>query len=110
MSAILIRMEEFKDSCRDLEVRSEEVAAELRELPMDYKLAERYTQIDQEIYEMQEWYERVKRERIQMEERLAHVSRNLQNLDNDVNRLKLREFSRARHGGSYSQLHQNQHP
>ena len=103
-------MEEFKDACQSLDVRIEEIAVDLRDLPTDYKLAERYTQIDQEIYEMQEWYERVKREKIQMEERLTHVSRNLQNLDNDVNRLKLREFSRVRHGGSYSQLLQNQHP
>lgn len=95
------RHAEFKDSCRELEVRSEEVAAELRELPTDYKLAERYTQIDQEIYEMQEWYEKVKKERIQMEERLRRVSGDLQNLDNDVNRLKLREFSRVMHGGSF---------
>jgi chromosome segregation ATPase len=94
-------MEEFKDACQSLDVRIEEIAAELRELPMDYKLAERYTQIDQEIYEMYEWYERVKRERIQMEKRLKRVSGDLQNLDNDVNRLKLREFSRARHGGSF---------
>lgn len=103
-------MEEFKDSCRDLEVRSEEVAAELRELPMDYKLAERYMEIDQEIYEMLEWYERVKKERLEMEERLKRTDRDLKFLNNDVQRLKLREFSRARHGGSYSQLLQNQHP
>jgi predicted nuclease with TOPRIM domain len=103
-------MEEFKDSCRDLEVRSEEVAADLRDLPIDYTLAERYMEIDQEIYDMKEWYERVKKERIEMEKRLKRVSMNLQNLDNDVNRFKLREFSRAQHGGSYSQLPQNRHP
>jgi hypothetical protein len=61
-------MEEFKDSCRDLEVRSEEVAADLRDLPIDYTLAERYMEIDQEIYDMKEWYERVKKERIEMDE------------------------------------------
>ena len=94
-------MEEFKDSCCDLDTRIEEIAVDLRDLPTDYKLAERYTQIDQEIYEMQEWYEKVKKERIRMEERLRRVSGDLQNLDNDVNRLKLREFSRARHGGSF---------
>ena len=94
-------MEEFKDACQSLDVRIEEIAVELRDLPTDYKLAERYTQIDQEIYEMQEWYEKVKKERIRMEERLRRVSGDLQNLDNDVNRLKLREFSRARHGGSF---------
>jgi hypothetical protein len=94
-------MEEFKDACQSLDVRIEEIAVDLRDLPIDYKLAERYTQIDQEIYEMHEWYERVKKERIQMEERLRRVSGNLQDLDNDVNRFKLREFSRARHGGSF---------
>jgi|SRR6056300_521703 chromosome segregation ATPase len=103
-------MEEFKDSCRDLEVRSEEVAADLRELPIDYTLAERYMEIDQEIYELCEWYEKAKKERIEADERLKRVSMNLQNLDNDVNRFKLREFSRAQHGGSYSQLPQNRHP
>lgn len=94
-------MEEFKDTCQSLDVRIEEIAVDLRDLPTDYKLAERYTQIDQEIYEMHKWYERVKKERIQMEERLRRVSENLQDLDNDVNRFKLREFSRARHGGSF---------
>jgi len=94
-------MEEFKDACQSLDVRIEEIAVDLRDLPTDYKLAERYTQIDQEIYEMHKWYERVKKERIQMEERLRRVSENLQDLDNDVNRFKLREFSRARHGGSF---------
>jgi chromosome segregation ATPase len=94
-------MEEFKDSCCDLDTRIEEIAVDLRDLPTDYKLAERYTQIDQEIYEMHEWYERVKRERIQMEDRMRRVSENLRDLDNDVNRFKLREFSRARHGGSF---------
>jgi chromosome segregation ATPase len=94
-------MEEFKDACQSLDVRIEEIAVDLRDLPTDYKLAERYTQIDQEIYEMHKWYERAKKERIQMEERLRRVSENLQDLDNDVNRFKLREFSRARHGGSF---------
>jgi hypothetical protein len=103
-------MEEFKDSCKGLDVRSEEIAADLRDLPTDYKLAERYMEIDQEIYEMLEWYERVKKERIQMEERLKRTDRDLKFLNNDVQRLKLREFSRAQHGGLYSQLLQTRHP
>lgn len=94
-------MEEFKDSCKGLDVRIEEIAADLRELPTDYKLAERYIQIDQEIYELQEWYERVKSERRKMEERLKLVDKDLRFLNNDVQRFKLREFSRARHGGSF---------
>jgi len=102
-------MEEFKDACWGLDVRSEEIAADLRDLPTDYKLAERYMEIDQEIYEMFEWYERVKKERLEMEERLKRVDRDLKFLNNDIQRVKLREFSRARHGGSYSRLYQNQH-
>jgi chromosome segregation ATPase len=103
-------MEEFKDECQNLEVRIEELAMDLRELPTYYKLAERYTELDQEVYEMMEWYKKVKRERRQMEERLRHTEKELKFLSNDVNRLKLREFSRAQHGGSYSQLPRNQHP
>jgi len=33
-------MEEFKDACLGLDLRSDEIAADLRELPTDYKLAE----------------------------------------------------------------------
>lgn len=94
-------MEEFKDSCKGLDVRIEEIAADLRELPTDYKLAERYIQIDQEIYEMQQWYERVKSERRDMEERLKMADKNLRFLNNDVQRFKLQEFSRTRHGNSF---------
>ena len=45
-------IEEFKDMCQDLTTMSEEIAADLRNLPTDYTLAERYMEIDQEIYEM----------------------------------------------------------
>ena len=103
-------MEEFKDECQNLEVRIEEMAVDLRELPTDYKLAERYTELDQEVYEMMEWYKKVKQEKKWMEERLERVDKELRFLNNDIQRLKLREFSRAQHGGSYSQLLQNRHP
>jgi DNA-binding transcriptional regulator GbsR (MarR family) len=103
-------MEEFKDSCKGLDVRMEEIAADLQELPTDYKLAERYTQIDQEIYEMTEWYKKVKQEKKWMEERLERADKELRFLNNDIQRFKLREFSRAQRGGSYSQLLQNRHP
>jgi chromosome segregation ATPase len=87
-------MEEFKDRCQDLEVRGEELAADLRQLPMDYKLAERYTEIDQEIYEMMEWYERMKREKREMEERLRRVEWAMKLLNNDIQDYKLYQFSR----------------
>lgn len=90
-------MEEFKDRCQDLEVRAEELAADLRELPTDYKLAERYTDIDQEIYDMMKWYEQIKKERKIMEERLQYIEREMKLLNNDVQNFKLREFSRNHH-------------
>ena len=102
-------MEEFKDRCQDLEVRGEELAADLRQLPTDYRLAERYTEIEQEVYEIMEWYKRVKRERKDMEERLTRTEWGMKLLNNDVQNFKLREFSRAQHGGSYSQLPQYLH-
>jgi hypothetical protein len=55
-------MEEIKDSYLGMEVQLEEIAIDLQELPTDYKLAERYRQIDQEIYEISEWYEKVKKQ------------------------------------------------
>jgi predicted nuclease with TOPRIM domain len=103
-------MEEFKDKCLGLDVRSEEIAADLRELQTDYTLAERYTEIDQEIYEMLEWYERVKKERKIMEERLKRVDRDLRYLNNDVQSLKLQAFSRAQHVGLCSRVYQNRRP
>lgn len=90
-------MEEFKDKCQDLEVRAEELAADLRELPTDYKLAERYTDIDQEIYDMMKWYEQIKKERKIMEERLQYIEREMKLLNNDVQNFKLREFSKNHH-------------
>ena len=94
-------MEEFKDRCQDLEVRGEELAADLRQLPTDYRLAERYTEIDQEVYEMMEWYKRVKHEKKEMEERLRRVERGMKLLNNDVQNFKLREFSRAQQQDLY---------
>ena len=90
-------MEEFKDKCQELEVRSEEIAADLRDLSTDYKLAERYTDIDQEIYDMMKWYEQIKKERKIMEERLQYIEREMKLLNNDVQNFKLREFSKNHH-------------
>ena len=99
-------MEEFKDKCQGMEVRLEEIAVDLQELPTDYKLAEQYSNIDQEVYEMLLWYEKIKTEKQIMERRLERVNYVLKNLNNDVKNLRLREFSRSQHrGGSFSQLH-----
>ena len=91
-------MEEFKDKCHELETRCDEIASDIRTIHMNYKLAERYTEIDQEIYEMMEWYERVKKEKQEMENRLSRVNKSIKQLNNEVQSTKLREFSRVRHG------------
>ena len=102
-------MEEFKDACQDLIVRSDEIAADLQELPTYYKLAERYVKIDQEIYEMIDWYEKTRKEKKIMDERMARTETNLRHINNDIQRIRLREFSRARHGELCSRPHQNRH-
>jgi chromosome segregation ATPase len=106
---------EFKDTCQELETRIDEIAVDLRDLPTDYKLAEKYTDIDREICEVSEWYERKKQELINtrkrywnernaMEARAYKINDDIKKLNNEVQTLKLREFSHAQHGGSYSQL------
>ena len=88
-------MEEFKDKCQGMEVRLEEIAVDLQELPTDYKLAEQYSNIDQEVYEMLLWYEKIKTEKQIMERRLERINYVLKDLNNDVKNLRLREFSRS---------------
>jgi chromosome segregation ATPase len=103
-------MEEFKDHCQGLIVQCDEIAEDMRHLPTDYKLAERYTDIDQEIYDMLEWYEQVRRERKHMDGKMSRLKYKLKSLNNDVQNLKLLEFSHDQHGGSYSRLPQIRRP
>ena len=60
---------EFKDTCQELETRIEEIAVDLRDLPTDYKLAEKYAEIDREICEVSEWYDSKKQELINIHKR-----------------------------------------
>lgn len=103
-------MEEFKDACQGLIVQCDEIVADMKQLSTDYKLAERYMDIEQEIYDMLEWYENVRRERKQMDKKLSKIDNEIRALNNDVQNLKLLEFSHAQHGASYSQLSQNRRP
>ena len=106
---------EFKDACQELETRIEEIANDMQNFPTDYKLAEKYKKIDDEIYEVSEWYEDKKRELINfeksyqyerrlMEAKVARLNEKLKNFNNVVQSLKLQEFSHDQHGGSYSRL------
>ena len=108
---------EIKDKCDGLETRLDEIAADIRDLPFDYKIVETYTSIDDEVYQIYEWYENAKetiqrymKEKAAIERRLGELDKVSKSLNNTVQNLKLQEFSRVRHGGSYSQLPNTQHP
>jgi chromosome segregation ATPase len=108
---------EIKDKCDGLETRLDEIAADIRDLPFNYRMVDKYTTIDQEVHEVREWYENMKdmiqrylSEKTAVEKRLQELDTASKSLNNEVQNLKLQEFSRARHGGSYSQLPSIPHP
>ena len=107
---------EIKDKCDGLETRLDEIAADIRDLPFDYRLVDRYTTIDEEMNEIQEWYEKSKEviqrylnEREAVENRLQQLDIHSKTLNNEVQNLKLQAFSRGRRRGSYSRLYDSQH-
>jgi len=102
-------MEELHDACQDLDVKMEEIALDLSDFQTNYKLAERYIDIDRQIHELFDMYNHIKNYKKSMVLKLQNVTKEIRKLDNEVNSLKLQEFSHAQHGGSYSQLHQNLH-
>jgi chromosome segregation ATPase len=107
---------EIKDKCDGLETRLDEIAFDIRDLQFDYKLVEKYTGIDEQLHEIQKWYEAMKdfikrytAEKSVIEKRLEDLDTKSKLLNNEVQNIRLQEFSRARHGGSYSQLQNIQH-
>ena len=108
---------EFKDSYQDLEARADDIAYSLSKLPIDYKLADRCAEIEFSIEDIKEWYDKRKKnfEEYELEkkfvlDRIDSIDVQLKKLHNDVETLKLREFSRDQHGGSYSRLPQIRRP
>jgi hypothetical protein len=108
---------EFKDSYQDLEARADDIAYSLRKLPIDYKLADRCAEIEFSIEDIKEWYDKRKKnfEEYELEkkfvlDRIDSIDVQLKKLHNDVETLKLREFSHDQHGGSYSRLPQIRRP
>lgn len=94
---------EFRDKYQELNVKIDEIAADLSTITMEYKLAEQYTDIDQEIYELYLWYDEKKkmfekymRERLEQEEKIEKITKKIKVLNNDVQNARLREFSRVR--------------
>jgi septation ring formation regulator EzrA len=107
---------EIKDKCDGLDSRMDEIAADIRDLPFDYKIVEKYSHIDEEIQQIYEWYEEKKsilseylKEKENIENKLKELETHSKHLNNSVQNLKLQAFSRVRHGCRYSQLSCNQH-
>lgn len=92
---------EIKDKCDGLETRLDEIAADIRDLPFDYKLIEKYHHIDEDINKLYEWYDSMKkilkqysREKLIVEKKLQELDKKTKFLNNEVQTLKLQEFSR----------------
>ena len=107
---------EIKDKCDDLEIRLDEIATDIRDLPFDYKLVEKYSHIDEEMHEIYDWYENMKslisrynQEKTVIEKRITKLQYDTKTLNNKVQNIKSQAFFRAQHGGSFSQLPCNQH-
>jgi len=108
---------EIKDKCDGLETRLDEIAADIRDLPFDYKLVEKYHNIDEDVQKIYEWYDGMKtlfkrysQEKLTVENKLEELNTKTKFLNNEVQNLKLRVFSHDQRGGSYSQLPHIQRP
>jgi septation ring formation regulator EzrA len=107
---------EIKDKCDGLDSRMDEIAADIRDLPFDYKIVEKYSHIDEEIQQIYEWYEEKKsilleylKEKEIIENKLKELEMHSKHLNNSVQNLKSQAFSHVQHGVSYSQSQGNQH-
>jgi hypothetical protein len=99
---------EIKDKCDGLETRLDEIVANIRDLPFDYKLIEKYTDIDNDIHKLYEWYDGMKKmlkkyleEKDIVENKLKELDTKTKFLNNTVQSLKLQEFSRDQHAYDY---------
>jgi len=99
---------EIKDKCDKLETRLDEIAADIRDLPFDYKLVEKYHNIDEDVHKLYEWYDGMKKmlkkyleEKCIVENKLKELDTKTKFLNNELQSIKLREFSRDQHAYDY---------
>jgi hypothetical protein len=99
---------EIKDKCDGLETRLDEIAADIRDLPFDYNLIEKYYAIDTDIHKLYEWYDGMKKmlkryleEKIIVENKLKEMDTKTKFLNNIIQNLKLQEFSHGQHASEY---------
>lgn len=91
---------EIRDKYQELNTKIDEIAADLSTIKIDYKLAEQYSDIDQEIYEVYLWYDEKKkmfeqymRERSEQDEKIIKLTIKIKMLNNDVQNARLQAIS-----------------
>ena len=107
---------EIKDKCAGLETKLDEIASEIRNLPFNYKLVEKYSIIDENVYEIYDWYEKNKiildnymKEKSIIDEKLRELEKSTRFLNHETQNIKMTPPTTPtkRHGGSCSQLLNN---
>jgi|TARA_B000000477_G_scaffold124230_2_gene131276 hypothetical protein len=105
---------EIKDACNGIEIKLDEIAVDIREVPFNYKIVDKYTNIDEEVQEIYEWYDRhkqlltdyenYKKEHSLIIQRIYDLEKRVRFLNHDVQNNKNNKVPITRHGGSFSQL------
>jgi septation ring formation regulator EzrA len=107
---------EVKDKCIGLETKLDEIASEIRNLPFNYKLVEKYSNIDENVHEIYDWHEKNKiilenymKEKSIVDEKLRDLEKSTRFLNHETQNIKMTPTSMPlkRHGGSCSQLLNN---
>jgi len=108
---------ELQDADQGIEARADDIALRRRELQIDYKLADKCADIEFAVEDIKEWYEKRKKDFEEYEsekkfvlDKMQLIDTHIKKLYNDVENLKLQEFSHHQHGGSYSRLPQIRRP
>jgi spore coat polysaccharide biosynthesis predicted glycosyltransferase SpsG len=101
---------DIKDLCDGIDTRLNEIAGDIRDIPFDYKLVDKYSHIDEDLYQIYEWYDRNKimidtyiKEKVAIEEKIKEIDRSTRHLNNMIQNTKSQPHT-VRRGGSLSQL------
>jgi hypothetical protein len=101
---------DIKDLCDGIDTRLNEIAGDIRDIPFDYKLVDKYSHIDEDLYQIYEWYDRNKimidtymKEKLIIEEKIKEVDRSTRHLNHIIQNTKSQPHT-VRRGGSLSQL------
>lgn len=100
---------EIKDVCNGFETMLDEIGVDLRDIPFDYKLINRYGQIDQELGNIHKWYDANREimkqirewhsiyldDRVRIQNMLNDMKTEIKDINNTVQNIKLQEFSRV---------------